>query len=120
VASGEPIILLNSHVGQVVALAVSPDGRRLACADSSSSIHVWDADRFRTLKVLPGQGSEVRCLAFSSDGLQLASGGSERLVRLWRAWDATVDDEAVDPLTSRTAVAVSPRCGYGIADLGCR
>src|SRR5207245_7987578 len=50
--TGEPIILLNSHADQVNVLALSPDGRLLACGDSADSIHVWDPANWKTIHVL--------------------------------------------------------------------
>jgi WD40 repeat protein len=108
VETGEPIILLNSHAGQVQAVAVSPDGKLVACADSANAVHVWDAERYRTLQVLRRHAGEVRCLTFSPDGQLLAFGGAERVVHLWGARRGGADDEAIDPLLSRTGLSVGP------------
>jgi WD40 repeat protein len=39
----------------------------------------------RELKVLPGRGIEVVCLAYSADGLLLAAGGNDGTIRVWDA-----------------------------------
>ncbi len=104
----EPIILLNSHAGQVHALALSGDGARLACADSACTIHIWDANRNREVHVTAPQAREIRALAFSPDGRRLASGGLEHIIHLWDAEKASDEDESADPLTTRAAVALSP------------
>jgi len=67
----------------VQALAITPDGSRLACADSGQAIHLWDLASHQPLRVFRGFEGEVRCLAFRADGETLASGGSDRVVHLW-------------------------------------
>ncbi len=104
----EPIILLNSHAGQVHTLAFNPDGSRLVCADSSNSIHVWDTARHRPVCVLRSHSSEIRCIAFSPNGQQLAFGGVERVIHLWDARNGSDEADEVDPLMSRTGLAVNP------------
>src|SRR5439155_1289113 len=81
----EPVILLNEHSDQVTALAFSPDGGLLACADSALAIHIWDAEAGKSLQVLREHDEEIRCLAFSPDGRLLAGGGSDNRVRIWEA-----------------------------------
>ncbi|HZY87625.1 MAG TPA: WD40 repeat domain-containing protein [Gemmataceae bacterium] len=116
VETGEPIILLNSHAGQVQAVAVSPDGKLVACADSANAVHLWDAEHYRTLQVLRRHAGEVRCLAFSPDGQVLAFGGAERVIHLWDARRGDDGGEAIDPLLSRTGLAVGP--GGRLSSLG--
>src|SRR5262249_60825555 len=76
VAKCEPIILLNAHTGQVQALALSADGRLLACSDSANTVHVWDANKYRELTVLPEQAGGGRCLGFPPAGGPPSLGGA--------------------------------------------
>jgi hypothetical protein len=65
-----------------LALAFSPDGRRLAIAQDRD-ISLWDIGGRQAVMVLQGHRGAVRCLAFAADGVLLASGGMDRSVRLW-------------------------------------
>src|SRR5262249_44295612 len=83
-ATGDPLILLNSHAEQVLGLSFSPDGKLLACSDSDNAIHIWDnLTAGKTLLVLQGHASEIRAMTFRPDGLRLASAGSDQSVHVW-------------------------------------
>ena len=43
----------------------------------------WDGDRFQQILLLRGHAAEVNCLALSSNGAFLLSGGMDRQVRVW-------------------------------------
>src|SRR5262249_56132197 len=88
--TGEPIILLNSHAQQVLAIALSGDGQLLAAADSANAVHIWDTAKYKTLNILRDSQSQITCLAFSPDDGRgnlrsplLAWGGADRLIYLW-------------------------------------
>ncbi len=53
-------------------LALSTDGSRIATADSSGFVNVWDAVSGENLLVQTRDGEHFRSLAFSPDGKQLA------------------------------------------------
>ena len=67
----------------VIALAASPDGRRIAAAGIKGGIAVLDAATLTLQHTLVGPGLPVWSLAFSPDGRTLYSGGSDWLVRSW-------------------------------------
>jgi WD40 repeat protein/serine/threonine protein kinase len=69
-------------------VTVSPDGKLVAAIDLDGSIaHVWDAGTGRFLAELPNGGRGGPSLAFSSDGLWLATnGGDEVLVFDTKTW----------------------------------
>ncbi len=88
------IMRLRGHPQAVLSVAVSPDGRWLASADSHGAVRIWDAARGNEIAVLqsledPGV-TTVECLAFSPDSRLLAAGGAGRSIRVWDAsrWDA--------------------------------
>lgn len=69
--------------GWVLALAFSPDGKRLASADlNTHSISVWNLETSQSILSIQNQPG-INALAFSPDGRWLASAGADHLVRLW-------------------------------------
>src|SRR4051812_26672781 len=67
------MLLLRGHHAPVCCLAYSADGRRLASADRSSGVIVWDLG---TGQMVERQARHAAALAFRPDGLALAAGSN--------------------------------------------
>jgi WD40 repeat protein/serine/threonine protein kinase len=85
----EPFVLRREG-GQLVSLAASPDGRRVAASSGPRSALVWDLAGREPgdavpLLALDGHAEKVLCLAFSPDGAAVATGSVDRTVRVWDA-----------------------------------
>jgi WD40 repeat protein len=75
--------VLAGHDGTVNALALSPDGRRLASAADDGTVQVWELGAApRRIATLP-HGIRVLVLAFAGD--TLVSGDHAGIVRAWHA-----------------------------------
>jgi WD40 repeat protein len=85
---------LSGHTDAVLAVAFSPDGRRLVTASRDGTARVWDTSTGQTLFVLKGFGGPVTLAAFSPDGgriLTLAPRPDRSVV----VWDAATGQEFV-------------------------
>jgi WD40 repeat protein len=63
-------------------LAISPDGKTLACA-REFDLELWDLATKKRTACLQGHQKAVTTIAFSPDGKTLASGSYDRTIRLW-------------------------------------
>ncbi|MEW6492858.1 MAG: NB-ARC domain-containing protein [Cyanobacteriota bacterium] len=74
----------TENLGYVFAMAVSPDGKVLATADSHAMIRLWRVADGQQLLSWDGQcPGWTRALAFSPDGKTLISGSDDKSVKLW-------------------------------------
>lgn len=110
IALAEEVLLLSDaallwrkEIGDIRALAFSPDGKRLATVQTEA-IHLWDTatgERVMTLFATPNQG---RC-QFSHDGAYLWVQGSGSLF-VFRVQDGALVDEV--PFAGLSIFALSP------------
>ena len=71
--------------GQVVALAFTPDGRRLFTTSSDGRVVAWDAQRRTWLAELGKHGLSAHSLDVSRDGKLVASGGYDGTIHIYDA-----------------------------------
>ena len=73
----------HRHPGAVVAVAFSPDSRRIISSGDQGSLMVWNAESGDESLALKGHTGFVEAVAFSPDGRIVASGGTDLTVRIW-------------------------------------
>jgi WD40 repeat protein len=75
--------VLLGHAGNVLAVAFSPDGRRLASGDQNGKIILWDLANGTARATLQHHEERILTVTFSPDGHILASGSSDGSIQLW-------------------------------------
>jgi WD40 repeat protein/tRNA A-37 threonylcarbamoyl transferase component Bud32 len=67
----------------LAAIALRPDGKRLAVASSDGDVNLWDADKGELLRPAGRFPAGCAALTFSPDGRHLAGACGDGKVRLW-------------------------------------
>lgn len=100
--------------GWISALAVHPDGMRLASGGNNGQILLWDIQNLAkgpTITIAGHDEAPVAALDFSPDGAQLVSGGFDNTLRFW---DPTTGDPlARKPIDTGHDVYVAKFDGIG-------
>jgi WD40 repeat protein len=82
-ASRELVAKFKVNPCDIPRLAWSPDGQRLARADNSTAVRVYDPGTGRQVSALGSKRGRQVCVAFAPDGLTFAAGTWDGPVRVW-------------------------------------
>ncbi|MCC8242825.1 WD40 repeat domain-containing protein [Saccharothrix luteola] len=80
--TGTPVRRVG-HTGQVLSVAFSPDGRRVATAGVDRTVFIRDTATGTVLKSFTGHAGAVNGVRFSPDGRLLATASHDQTVKLW-------------------------------------
>jgi WD40 repeat protein len=86
--TGREVGSLPDHTDKVLALAVSPDGKRAVSAGGDAGrdyqLRYWDLETRKLIRRFDQRHTErINDLAFAPDGKRVVSAGSDKTVRLW-------------------------------------
>jgi WD40 repeat protein len=69
---------------EVLAVAVSPDGKTLAVVDGSGSLYLYDASSLALLATVPkAHSGKATAVTFTADGAYVLTGGEDGKVKAW-------------------------------------
>ena len=84
--------IFEGHVGQVLSLDWSPDGKRLVSGSFDNTVKIWDPSTGGMAMELK-HDSHVGAVAFSPSGKQLAALGCNGVIQVWDARSAYEADQ---------------------------
>jgi WD40 repeat protein/serine/threonine protein kinase/Flp pilus assembly protein TadD len=76
---------LIGHHGSVSAIAVSPDGKRVASGGggADNTIRFWNLSTGKAETAIAGHSADINHIEFSPDGMYLASSSLDGSIRIW-------------------------------------
>jgi WD40 repeat protein len=97
----DPRFTFRGHIGNVNAVAVFPDGRRIVTASDDKTIRLWNLEDGVVLKKMEGHGGQVQAVAVSGDGQLIASGDEYGELMAWHGETGKTLTKAVKGHSSR-------------------
>jgi WD40 repeat protein len=95
---------IGAHGGSLQALALHPAGTHVVTRGSDGTAKVWQ------LPVVPAKTlahmDQVTCVAVTADGTKVASGSSDKIVRLWNLTTGAKERDFAGPTLPISCVAV--------------
>lgn len=80
---GKEPVVVEGHTDEVLALAMSSDGRYLASGGKDRKVVIWDAREFKWIKSFGGHKDLVSALVFRKGTHQLFSASYDRTVKIF-------------------------------------
>jgi len=83
--SREPLRDIPTHPENILDIAFSPGGTKLATACTDRNARIYDVETMEELKVIPNETSWLQSIDWSPDGSLIATGDNAGSIRLWDA-----------------------------------
>lgn len=110
--AGELYRTLSAQAEDVLALVMRADQKYFASSGRNGQIHLWEDRSIVTgspIGAFIGHTGAVQTLAFSPDGQSLASGGSDRTIKLWSMVTRELLANLEGHTDTVTAIAYQPK-----------
>jgi WD40 repeat protein len=105
--TGKSVFTFSGMDQDVLAVAVSPDGKAVVSSGFESSLFWWDPHEGKRTRRQGGHGVATYEVCYSKDGKLLASAGADRTAKVWDA-EAGTQKTSVSVGSVTYAVALSP------------
>jgi hypothetical protein len=99
---------IKAHPAPVLAVAVTPDGRRAISGSFDATLKVWDLEQGALLSTLEGHDKAVRALAVTPDGRRAVSGSDDETLKVWDLDQGALLSTLEGHGSGVSAVAVTP------------
>ncbi|MDB5301311.1 MAG: Planctomycete cytochrome, partial [Phycisphaerales bacterium] len=110
-AAGE----LAGHEGPVTGLNFSGDGSRLASCSGDKTVRVWDVSERKPFCKIEAP-CELRAVTWAAGAKQIAAGGTDGIIRLWKLPDAADGEMAAPKELKGHEGAVNALAAFPAAD----
>jgi len=101
---------LEGHTGDVLSVAITPDGTRVVSGSGDQTIRVWNLQSGCLERTFEGQARRVVAVAITPDGTRVISGSwfDDNVVRVWDLASGRLERILVGHTQMVAAVAVTP------------
>ncbi len=108
VPDGKLHLTIDGGGTQMMALAYSTDGKRIAVATAKGEVRLFDSETGAVLEALPPSSLVTYGIALSPDGRVLAVAPAENPVQLWDVEHRKLIGSLENPFSGSSALAFSP------------
>jgi WD40 repeat protein len=108
IATGEPRLKWDRHIGAVQAVAFLPSGTQAVSGSTDATLRVWDTATGKTVQVIQGANLGAYAVAVSPGSQRVAAGCKDGKVREFSLADGKILREMVGHLGFIRSVAYTP------------
>jgi WD40 repeat protein len=107
----------RARLGQVLSIALSPDGQTLASGGRDQTVRLWDVATGKERLTFAGNEFPLKGVAFAPDGRTLATSSNDGVVRLWETSTGKEAARLRNPAGGAEGLVYSPD-GKALASVG--
>jgi WD40 repeat protein len=74
---------LLGHEGEILSVAISPDGQTLVSGSTDDTIKIWNLNTGKEIRTLLAHSSDVNAIAISPNGHLMVSASDDKTIKLW-------------------------------------